>query len=155
MLAQCATHSNVSQAKPMFIERMSGVGCGRTGRPDEEGFQSATDVNGVVVHCQCGESITLRGDEARDQQMLSTNTFSRLSAASNHTESGTARIPPGQAYEVTFARHFDFPCRAFLTPNAPVALKEAFLSGERIQILSSLLPSHHTVPHPVALFWLS
>jgi hypothetical protein len=138
----------------MYIEPITCSRCGRTGRPAEEGFQSSTDVNGVVVHCQCGETITLRGDEARDQAMLSMNTFARLSAASNHTESGTAWIPPGQVHDVTFAKPFDFPCRAFLTPNAPVALKEAFLTGERMQILCSVLPSHQSVPDPVEVFWL-
>lgn len=138
----------------MFIEPITCSRCGRTGRPAEQGFQSSTDVNGVVVHCQCGETMTLRGDEARDQQMLSTNTFARLSAASNHTESGTVRISPGHVHDVTFAKPFDFPCRAFLTPNALVALKEAFLTGERMQILSSVLPSHQSVPDPVEVSWL-
>ncbi len=138
----------------MFIEPITCPRCGRTGRPAEEGFQSSTDADGVLVHCQCGETITLRGGEARDQQMLSANIFARLSAASNHTESGTVRIAPGRAHDVAFAKAFDFPCRAFLTPDAMVALKEAFLAADRMQILSSVLPSHQKVPDSVEVSWL-
>jgi hypothetical protein len=80
--------------------------------------------------------------------------FPRLSAASNHMESGTVTIPPGHAHDVTFAKPFGFPCRAFLTPNAMVALKETNLTGEGMRILCSMLPSHSRVPDVVEVFWL-
>ena len=137
----------------MYIAPVKCPGCGRTGRPAEVGFRAAFEVGGVVIQCDCGQSISLRGEEARDQQILSANTFSRLSAASNHFESGTVRIQPGHASEIRFTRPFDFPCKAFLTPNAPVALRADFLAGDKVRVLSSILPSHTSLPEVVEIDW--
>lgn len=138
----------------MFIEPITCSGCGNTGRPGENGLTFSASADGIEIRCQCGNKIRLRGDEAYDQQMLSTNTFARLSAASNHVEHGAQRIPPGQVHDVTFQTPFDIPCRAFLTPGAPVALKESFLSGERMRILSSVLSSHPNLSDPVEVSWV-
>ena len=119
----------------MHITPLECNNCGRKGRPDEEGFQSQGGAENLEVHCNCGNKFPV--SQGRDQLILSANVFSRLDGASNHCLYGVVMLTPGHAEKVVFDRPFDFPCRAFLTPNVPIYVKELDLKNDGMTILSS------------------
>lgn len=128
----------------MYVEPIECPTCGRRGRPGEAGFQVDSTRQHFRVHCDCGEVFEV--ESPCDQCILSTNPFSRLSAASNHCEHGQVTMVPGGTAEVSFQKPFDFACRAFLTPQGmPIVVKELNLTSDGMTILSSFLKDEPTV----------
>lgn len=109
------------------------------------------DASKLEVLCDCGAKVTVTS--ARDQQMLSRHTFIRLRAASNHIEHCVVTIFSGISTEITFQRPFDFLCKVFLTPDAPVAVKESPLGASAMTLLSSTWIGKPPVAGPVTVSW--
>lgn len=131
--------------------------CNREGWPGENGFQLDSPSSGPSkVHCTCGQVIII--DSPRDYLMLSTNIFVRLLGASNHWENGSVRLIPGHLRIVRFKRPFDLPCKAFVTPAAPIFVTEHSLSRDSVRILSSVfVDDSGTAQHnkPVGVSWIA
>jgi hypothetical protein len=124
----------------MYIEPIECKQCGRKGRPGEKGFRSSSHGTRDDVHCDCGSDFQV--EPAHDQRILSGNAFVRLSAASNHEEEGVVTLAPGKATKVVFAKPFDFPCKAFLTPQGgPMLVKELTIRKDGMTLLSSVFPN--------------
>ncbi|MCJ7484247.1 MAG: hypothetical protein MUO31_14940 [Thermodesulfovibrionales bacterium] len=138
----------------MFIEPIKCKKCGLSGYAAEEPFQMSNSSDGSQLHCKCGNTIELKDQEAIDQQILSKNTFSRLTSVSNYSESGTLTLKPGESVNVQFSRHIDYICKVFLTPNAQVLTKEAFVSSKSMIVLTSIPPIHGNTPPIVDITWM-
>ena len=108
--------------------------CGRSAYPGEIEFASITycsetDDSVITIHCGCGYSFET--SKNRDQAILSTNIFTRLEAASNHTQSGNLQFEPGIATSITFDKPFDYIGNAFLTTRPDgIFVKEIYSSTQ-------------------------
>jgi len=107
----------------------------------------------AIIHCVCENKIPV--NEAHDQSILSSNIFVRLSEASNYSEFGEIEIIPGQIAEIKFRNLFDFPCKAFFSPQeVAIAVKELKLEKDRMLVLSSSWGnSFSKVPTSVKVSW--
>lgn len=136
----------------MFIEPLKCSACGRTGRPGEQGFQASGSGVDIVVHCDCKHAF--KPTSPIDQQILSTNEFVRLGAASNYSEWGEIELVPGNAADIKFKRHFDIPCKAYFTPTGPIFVREVRLKHDQMTAISSMWVGRPLLSTPVKISWL-
>lgn len=127
--------------------------CKRQGWPGDTGFNCGKLTTGeTVIQCVCGESFIL--PSPHDYKMLSGNYFVRIGEASNHVESGSVKLLPGHATEVLFKQEFDYPCKAVMTPNANVYVKDYYLSKDRMIIMCSYSSSAVDPKQLVDVSWI-
>jgi hypothetical protein len=114
--------------------------CGKEGWPGEVNFDFSVSSGQFFIHCGCGNQYSVPAN--RDQLILSSNFFTRLGAASNHEENGSVEVTLGRSIIIQFSRPFDFPSRAFVTPQAAnregfVFAKELHIQKTKMEILTS------------------
>jgi hypothetical protein len=64
------------------------------------------------VTCACGAAFEVKSP--RDQLILSKNKFARITALSNHRQSGTVIVDkPGYMFKIGFDESFDIICQVF------------------------------------------
>src|SRR6266852_3711236 len=118
----------------MYIELITCPNCQRKGRPGKSGFQYNNTAS--EIYCDCKNTIKIT--DARDQEILSSNSFARISAASNYLEQGQLSIDPGCAMSVSFKREIDYICKVYLTPNGKfLYAKEVNLTKNGMLIISA------------------
>jgi len=116
--------------------------CKKSGWPGDGNFQSETDKFGTTVYCKCGHVIPI--ESPRDYNILSTNDLVRLYEASNQSEFGDVELIPGKTASIEFRSKFDYICKVFFTPQAPVIVKEYSLTLTGMRLISSPLAANLT-----------
>jgi hypothetical protein len=137
-----------------MIEPILCAKCGRKGYPGEGGFPFSSQGPILTIKCDCGQN-TFNIPYNRDQHILSTHTFVRLGAASNHIQSGKVEIHVGKIVSIKFDEPFDSIGAVYLTPESSVSIfvKEVFISLEEMAILSSLAGNYDMPTSAFKLHW--